>query len=98
MIDELRQHHSLNILLSIAQLPRATYYYHSKRMEKPDKYDKAKAAIKAIYNENKGRYGYRRITAVLKLRGFTLNHKTVQRLMKELGVVCRVRMKKYQSY
>lgn len=97
MIHELRQHHSLNILVSIAQLPRATYYYHSKRMEKPDKYDKAKAAIKAIYNENKGRYGYRRITAVLRLRGFTLNHKTVQRLMKELGVVCRVRMKKYQS-
>ena len=27
-----------------------------------------------------------------------LNHKTVQRLMKELGLVCRVRMKKYRSY
>ena len=29
---------------------------------------------------------------------FLLNHKTVQRLMKELGLVCRVRMKKYRSY
>lgn len=27
-----------------------------------------------------------------------LNHKTVQRLMKELNLVCRVRMKKYHSY
>ncbi len=27
-----------------------------------------------------------------------LNHKTVQRLMKELGLVCRVRVKKYRSY
>lgn len=27
-----------------------------------------------------------------------LNHKTVQRLMKELHLVCRVRMKKYRSY
>ena len=27
-----------------------------------------------------------------------LNHKTVQRLMKEMGLVCRVRMKKYRSY
>ena len=27
-----------------------------------------------------------------------MNHKTVQRLMKELGLVCRVRMKKYRSY
>ena len=31
-------------------------------------------------------------------RGIPLNHKTVQRLMKELGLVCRVRMKKYRSY
>ena len=27
-----------------------------------------------------------------------MNHKTVQRLMKELGLICRVRMKKYRSY
>ena len=31
-------------------------------------------------------------------RGFSMNHKTVQRLMKELGLVCRVRIKKYHSY
>ena len=31
-------------------------------------------------------------------RGISLNHKTVQRLMKELGLVCRVRMKRYRSY
>jgi hypothetical protein len=30
--------------------------------------------------------------------GFGLNHKTVQRLMKSLDLVCRVRMKKYHSY
>lgn len=51
-----------------------------------------------IYHENKGRYGYRRITTELRHCGFALNHKTVQRLMKELGLVCRVRMKKYRSY
>ena len=27
-----------------------------------------------------------------------MNHKTVQRLMKEIGLVCRARMKKYRSY
>src|SRR5699024_2045927 len=47
---------------------------------------------------NKGRYGYRRITAALRNSGIHLNHKTVQRLMKELGLVCRVRVKKYRSY
>ena len=57
-----------------------------------------KNAIEAVYHENKGRYGYRRITVELRNRGFLVNHKTVQRLMKELGLVCRVRMKKYHSY
>ena len=67
-------------------------------MQKADKYAEVKEEINAIYHENKGRYGYRRITAVLHNRGMCLNHKTVQRLMKQLGLVCRVRMKKYHSY
>lgn len=98
MIQELRREHDLATLLEIAQLPRATYYYHSKNRNKEDKYSKAKAEITAIFHENKGRYGYRRVTDELHNRGFTLNHKTVQRLMKELGLICRVRMKKYRSY
>ena len=67
-------------------------------MNRADKYKAVKAEITAIYHENKGRYGCRRITAELHKRNFLLNHKTVQRLMKELGLVCRVRMKKYRSY
>lgn len=93
----LRQKHSLNILLLIAQLPRATFYYHLKRMG-PDKYEDSKAEIVAIYHENKGRYGYRRITTELHNRDSCLNHKTVQKLMKELGLIYRIRMKKYRSY
>ena len=98
VVQKLRQKHALSILLSIAQLPRATFYYHLKRMNSADKYKAVKAEITAIYHENKGRYGYRRITAELRKRKFSVNHKTVQRLMKELGLVCRVRMKKYRSY
>ena len=67
-------------------------------MQKEDKYASVKEEITTIYHENRGRYGYRRITAELRKRNFLLNHKTVQRLMKELGLVCRVRMKKYRSY
>ena len=98
MLQELRQEHDLATLLEIAQLPRATYYYHRKKERSTDKYVQAKAEIQSIFHENKGRYGYRRITDELRNRGFSLNHKTVQRLMKELGLVCRVRMKKYRSY
>lgn len=88
----------LTDLLSIAQIARATYYYHAKRQNWPGKYSIEKMEIASIFRENKGRYGYRRITSEMHNRGFVLNHKTVQRLMKELGLVCRVRMKKYKSY
>ena len=97
LIQELRRRHPLEILLQIAQLPRSTFYYHAKH-QKADKYANAKEEITRIFHENKGRYGYRRITAVLKSCGFTINHKTVQRLMKEMELICRVRMKKYRSY
>ena len=90
VIQELRQDYKLDMLLEIAQLPRSTFYYHSKRQGKQDKYACIKAEIAAIYHENKGRYGYRRITDELHNRKIYLNHKTVQRLMKELGLVCRI--------
>lgn len=95
---KLRQEHSLADLLVTAQLPRATYYYHAKRLKQPDKYALAREEIIGIFHENRGRYGYRRITLELHNRGYVINHKTVQRLMREENLVCRVRRKKYRSY
>ncbi len=98
VVQKLRQKYSLEILLSVAQLPRATFYYHLKKQKQADKYEASKAEITAIFHENKGRYGYRRITVELRNRKIFLNHKTVQKLMKQLGLVCCVRIKKYHSY
>ena len=79
-------------------MPRSTYYYYIKQMKRPDKCADIKNEIQVIYHENQGRYGYRRITMELRNRGYQINHKTVQRLMKILGLKCMVRMKKYRSY
>lgn len=78
--------------------PRVTFYYRLKQMNRADKYETAKAEMTDIYHENKGRYGYRRITTELPKSNVSLNHKTVQRLMKKLDLVCHVRMRKYRSY
>ena len=51
-----------------------------------------------IFTDNKGRYGYRRITAELRKQGMVINHKTVMKLMKESNLYCFVRIKKYNSY
>lgn len=52
--------------------------------------------MRKIYDENKGRYGYRRITKELR-KAHKLKHKTMQRLMREIGIFCHVR-KKYKSF
>ena len=98
MIWELRHEFKVTLLIDIAGIPRSTYYYYEKHRTDEDKYEKVKEEISAIFAENKGRYGYRRITKELRNRNYVINHKTVQRLMKELGLVCKVRMKKYHSY
>ena len=98
MIWELRHEHKVSLLIEISGLPRATYYYHVRRMWRPDKDTKVKQQITTIYHENKGRVGYRRITLELQNGGMKVNHKKVQRLMRHLGLICRVRMKKYRSY
>ena len=99
MIWELRHEHKVGLLIDIAGIPRSTYYYYSKQFEnpKPDKYAEIKEEIRQIYNDSKGRYGYRRITKELQ-KTHKINHKTVQRLMRKMGIFCRVRMKKYNSF
>ena len=98
VIWELRHEFQITKLIQIAKLPRATYYYHIKQMARPDKYAAIKAQILQIYEENKKRVGYRRVTLELHNQNIHINHKTVQRIMRDLGLFCRVRMKRYSSY
>ena len=90
---------SLDILLKIIKLARSTYYYHLKQLGQTDKDQDIKIKILSIYREHKGNYGYRRIHLELRNRGYMVNHKRVQRLMKVLDLAARIRRKrKYSSY
>ena len=95
---ELRPQHALGALLKGARLARSTFYYQARVQEAGDRYAHLKARIGAIYVRHKGRYGYRRITDELRNAGSEVNHKTVQRLMQQLGLKSLVRPKKYRSY
>ena len=90
---------SLDILLRVIKLARSTYYYHLKQLDKPDKDQELKAEIQSIFIEHKGNYGYRRIHLELRNRGYLVNHKRVQRLMKVLNLQAKMRQKrKYSSH
>ena len=54
--------------------------------------------INVIFLENKKRYGFRRITAELRNRGFIVNHKKVLRLMTKMGLRAIKPKEKYHSY
>ena len=90
---------SLDILLKAIKLARSTYYYHLKQLDKPDKDQELKAEIQSIFIEHKGNYGYRRIHLELRNRGYLINQKRVQRLMKVLNLQAKMRQKrKYSSH
>jgi len=89
----------LDLLLKTVRLARSTYYYQLKQLNGVDKDQELKTEIQAIYNDHKGNYGYRRIHLELRNRGYAVNHKKVQRLMKVLDLAARIRRKrKYSSY
>ncbi|VIT45767.1 degenerate transposase (Orf2) [Streptococcus pneumoniae] len=73
---------SLVLLLKAIKLARWTYYYHLKQLDKTDKDQELKAEIQSIFIEHKGNYAYRRIYLELRNRGYLVNHKRVQHLMK----------------
>lgn len=88
----------MTLLLDHTGMARSSYYYHQKRSRIADKYKDIKELIKSVYHTHKGRLGYRRITLALKEKGIMINHKTVLRLMKMLGLKSVIRIKKYKSY
>ena len=52
-----------------------------------------------LFTENKGRYGYRRIHALLKRENIIVSEKVIRRIMKEEQLVVKIkRTRKYNSY
>lgn len=56
-------------MLSFFNLAKSTYFYTIKTFNRVDTDKVVKELITTIFNENKARYGYRRITLELKNRG-----------------------------
>ena len=84
--------------MKLSGLARSTFYYYLNHPNQ-DKYVREKQEITNIFNNNKGRYGYRRVLIVMRNNGYDINHKTVQKLMSELGLKGKQhKNEKYHSY
>ncbi len=86
-MNELRQKHDLSTLLKVSGLKKQTYYYINKKGDFDYKNLPIINKIEEIFYENKGNYGFRRITDELHSKGYYVNHKKVQRIMKKLNLI-----------
>lgn len=99
IIDALKNRYSLPLLLQKMYISKSSYYYQEKTLKQGDKYSNLRIEIKNIFDENKNRYGYRRIHAILKRKGIIISEKIVRRIMKEEKLFVKVkRTAKYSSY
>ena len=100
VIRSLREKFKLKDLLKYFNLPKSTYMYWQKRLNKPNKDLEIENKILKIRKENPN-YGYRRITAMLKRTGLIINKKKVQRLVQKLKLQVKSysrKSRKYSSY
>jgi transposase InsO family protein len=70
-------------MCQLAGVSRAGFYRSLQEAQPVEEAMRVRAEIQQIALAHRHRYGYRRITAELRRRGFLVNHKRVARLMRE---------------
>lgn len=98
IVQSLSGQHDFNLLLEFTGLARSSYYYaikHSKAPTRPDVHDK----VREIFNRTNNGCGHRQILMRLRREfGFTISKKTVLKVMRELGLVCKIRCRGFRKY
>ncbi len=86
------------MVLGKLDLKRSTYYYQLAH-PKPDRYADVRPLVREAFSRTPNGMGYRQIALVLRNeQGLCISGKTVLRLMREEGLFCTIRRKKYNSY
>ncbi|MGE5507849.1 MAG: IS3 family transposase, partial [Chitinophagales bacterium] len=99
VVGALREKYHLNELLHGLALSKSSYFYQCAALSAEDKYADLRERVLIAFARAHGRYGYRRIHAVITRDGKTVSEKVVRRLLREENlVVAAVRRRKYSSY
>ena len=81
------------------RMAKSTYYFEINKVDVVEiRNEELMTEIQEIFDYNKGRYGVRRVHKELVNRGYTVNHKRVQRLMHTMGLFGKRPKEKYHSY
>ena len=98
VINALRERFPLKDLLESIQIAKSSYCYQVVAM-KTDRYCAMREIVRNVFEESKGRYGYRRVHAVIKAGGKQISEKVIRRLMHEEDLsVRKIKKRKFNSY
>lgn len=97
-IRDLAAEYGLKVMLAVSGMRRSTYFYRLSHLEMTDAELRLRRETVAIFRENGGYYGHRKITSVLGRHGIKVDKKTVARIMREEGLKCAYRPKKFRHY
>jgi transposase InsO family protein len=88
----LRAEYPVKSICRVLDLARSTFYHRAREADERD--------LRAALLELAGQYptyGYRRLTALLKRAGWSVNHKRIQRIMAEMGLQRPVKRRKKRT-
>lgn len=79
-------------------LKRSTFYYHLSHPGR-DRYADVRPLVREAFSRTANGMGYRQVALALRNeQGLRISGKTVLRLMREEGLRCRIRRRRYSSY
>ncbi|WNS78233.1 IS3 family transposase [Domibacillus sp. DTU_2020_1001157_1_SI_ALB_TIR_016] len=93
LVEELKNSLPVREICRHLGIARSTYYRWRRQSREETSKQAIERKIGTLCRNHKFRYGYRKITALLK-REMLINHKAVQRMMQKYGWQCRVKVKK----
>ncbi|ABW25150.1 integrase, catalytic region [Acaryochloris marina MBIC11017] len=93
MVRQLQQDYSIRQICQVLNYPRSQVYYHARGQPDESELKAAIAGVAGAYPT----YGYRRITAQLQRQGYCVNHKRVARLMRQIGIMAKTKVKRKRT-
>ncbi|WP_290072269.1 IS3 family transposase, partial [Adlercreutzia caecimuris] len=87
-------------MLDKLNLPRTTYYrYAGGRNPRADRWADVRPLVREAFSRTPNGMGYRQVAMILEAeQGLSISGKTALKLMREEGLRCRIRRKRYDSY
>jgi transposase InsO family protein len=95
MIQQLSESYPIQVMCDVIGYSRSRYYYQPKEAKK-EKETELKEAITDVAGRYPT-YGYRRITKQLQREGWLVNHKRISRIMREMGLLAKKRVRRKRT-